>query len=99
MYLVVAKVEVKVDEVEAILAKLRTYIAIVLENEPGTAYFEVYQPAIMAEDGENRLTILEGYTDEEAFKAHLEMHYREEHLGGIRSHLVDGGAEQFLRIE
>ena len=53
----------------------------------------------MAEDGENRLTILEGYTDEEAFKAHLEMHYREEHLGGIRSHLVDGGAEQFLRIE
>ena len=30
MYLVVAKVEVKVDEVEAILAKLRTYIAIVL---------------------------------------------------------------------
>ena len=99
MFLVLANVEVKLGESESFLKCLDEYIAVLMENEPGTLYFDVYKKALNTKENVEEYAILEGYVDEGAYEDHVNSHFRLEHLEKIRSHLSDGSAAQFKSVE
>ena len=99
MFLVVANVDVKPGESESFLKCLDEYIAILMENEPGTLYFDVYKKSLNNKEGAEEYVILEGYKDEDAYDDHVNSHFRLEHLEKIRAHLSDGAAAQFKSVE
>jgi len=99
MFLVVADVDVKIGESESFLKDLDEYITILLKNEPGTVFFDVYKKALDIKEGVEQYAILEGYADEDAYEDHANSEYRMHHLEKIRSHLSDGSAAQFVSVE
>lgn len=99
MFLVIASIEVKEGQSELLLDKLRTYIHVVLANEPGTLYFEVHEDVLKGNKNDGRYKILEGYSDETAYEVHQKMPYRISNIEEIRSHLTDGSAQQFNSLD
>lgn len=99
MFLVVANVDVRIGQSESFLKDLDEYITILLENEPGTVFFDVYKKALDVKEGVEQYAILEGYKDKAAFEDHANSEYRMHHLEKIRSHLSDGSAAQFVSVE
>ena len=99
MFLVVAKVEVKLGESDSFLKCLDEYIAVLMENEPGTLYFDVYRKSLNSKEDVEEYAILEGYTDEAAYDDHVNSEYRMGYLEKIRSHLSDGAATKFMSVE
>ena len=99
MFLVVANVDVKIGESESFLKDLDEYITILLKNEPGTVFFDVYKKALDTKVDAEQYAILEGYKDEAAYEDHAKSEYRIHHLEKIRSHLSDGSAAQFTSLE
>jgi quinol monooxygenase YgiN len=96
MLLVIARLQAVPGQASALLDALNTYIAVVMANEPGTLYFDVYQPA-RADADPNHFTILEGYADEAAYALHQAAPYKPSHLTRIRAHIAEASAEQFQR--
>lgn len=99
MFLVVANVDVKLGESTSFLKCLDEYIAVLMKNEPGTLYFDVYRKSLNAKEGVEEYVILEGYADEGAYDDHVNSPFRLEHLEKIRAHLSDGSAAQFKSVE